>query len=70
MFARPSPPSVRGFAARPLDRPGGEGTTQMLTLGTLAVSMDDIILSTAALLRITPSANNGTAGELNYLLEC
>ena len=25
MFARPSPPSARGFAARPLDRPGGEG---------------------------------------------
>ena len=25
MFARPSLPSVRGFAARSLDRPGGEG---------------------------------------------
>ena len=30
MFARPSPPSARGFAARPLDWPGGEGLAARL----------------------------------------
>ena len=42
---------------------------KMLTLQYLDASVDDTILSTADLLNITPSANNGTAGELNYLLE-
>ena len=32
MFARPSPPSARGFAARPLDRPSGEGLVARLSL--------------------------------------
>ena len=35
MFARPSPPSTRGFAARPLDRPGGEGLVARLGLHLL-----------------------------------
>ena len=42
---------------------------KMLTLQYLDASVDDTILSTADLLNITTSANNGTAGELNYLLE-
>ena len=33
MFARPSPPSARGFAARSLDRPGGEGLAARLGMG-------------------------------------
>ena len=35
MFARPSPPSVRGFAARPLDRPGGEGLVARLMIAMI-----------------------------------
>ena len=30
MFARPSPPSARSFAVRPIDRPGGEGLAARL----------------------------------------